>query len=87
MFLKNKLVTNGTLIISTPSHNYRLNENQKPWNPFHLREYNMSDFKNDILNVFDNSFFYSLTAIPEILKIEFQRVANCREDKKMFLKE
>jgi len=83
-FLKEMLSDNGTLIISTPSRNYRLNENQPPWNPYHLREYSMAQFKEEIEKVFKNTCFYSLTAIPEVLKIEFSRVAAGREDKKIF---
>jgi cyclopropane fatty-acyl-phospholipid synthase-like methyltransferase len=86
-FLKNRLSENGILIISTPSRNYRLNENQKPWNPFHLREYNMHDFVTDIEMTFPDTVFYSLSAVPEILKIEFERVSENRASKTMYMAE
>jgi len=85
--LKTKLTKNGILIISTPSRNYRLTEFQKPWNSFHLREYNMDAFKTDINAVFDSVRYFSLSAIPEVLKIEFERVKNYRDDQIMFMNE
>lgn len=85
LFLKNKLTKNCILIISTPSRNYRLTESQKPWNPFHLREYDMDTFNKDIDAVFDDVRYFSLSAIPEVLKIEFERVKNNRGDLIMFM--
>jgi SAM-dependent methyltransferase len=83
-FLKGLLADRGVLILSTPSRSYRLNENQTPWNPYHLREYSFGQFKKEIENIFTVSNFYSLTAISEILEIEFARVASGRLDRKPF---
>jgi 2-polyprenyl-3-methyl-5-hydroxy-6-metoxy-1,4-benzoquinol methylase len=83
-FLHSLLSDHGVLIIATPSRSYRLNENQAPWNPYHLREYSSQQFQKEIIQVFENSHFYSLIGKPEVLAIEFSRVASSRQDQTPF---
>lgn len=86
--LKRLLKSNGILLISTPSHDYRLTKNQKPWNEFHLREYSANDLQKDIEKVFPKTKIMSLKATNEILQIEYNRVASNRDNhipyKKLF---
>ena len=78
--IKRLLKPNGIFLITTPSRTYRLADNQKPWNPYHIREYNSNTLTKDIKNVFDNINTYSITSIKEILDIEFERVRPNRSD-------
>lgn len=78
--IKRILKPNGILVITTPDRRYRLADEQKPWNPFHLREYDIKTYKKDIQNIFPNTTIYSVLASKEILDIEFNRVKPSRSD-------
>ncbi len=81
LYLKNMirvLKPSGTLIITTPSRTYRLSEDQKPWNRFHLREYNSKQLRDDLDKVISNYSLLGITANDEILNIEFNRVKSSR---------
>ncbi len=60
--------------ISTPNRSMRLLPFQKPWNRFHLREYDHRSLARTLGKVFSNIDLYGVTAIPEIVQIERQRV-------------
>lgn len=78
--LKRILKPNGVLIITTPDRRYRLTKNQKPWNPFHLREYDLKTYKQDFKNIFPKTEIFSVLSSKEILNIEFNRVKPNRLD-------
>ena len=78
--IKKLLKPNGIFLITTPSRTYRLAENQKPFNIYHIREYNAKTLCSDISKVFDKFHIFSITAKQEILDIEFERVRPNRSD-------
>ncbi len=78
--IKKLLKPNGTFIVTTPSRTYRLTEGQKPWNKFHLKEYNAKALYNEASKVFTQLEIFSITAQKEILDIEFERVRPARAD-------
>jgi SAM-dependent methyltransferase len=61
-------------IISTPNRLLRLLPFQKPWNRFHLREYDVPGLRGELSAIFHQVQILGITAIPAILDIEKQRV-------------
>ena len=78
--IKRLLKPDGMFIITTPNRNYRLTANQKPWNSYHLREYDYEMLFNEVNNVFSFPNIYSVTAIDEVVNIEKERCRNARSD-------
>ena len=70
----------GLILITTPNRTYRLTQDQLPWNPYHLTEYNENTAKEIAKKYFPNYNIYSITASPEILEIEKERCRPMRDD-------
>lgn len=68
------LKVSGVSIISTPNRRMRLLPFQKPWNRFHLREYDDRGLARAMSDVFARVQTLGITASPPILEIEKQRV-------------
>ncbi len=64
----------GTVILSTPNRVLRLLPFQKPWNRFHLREYDARGLARAVRAVFPRAQMLGITATPPILEIEKRRV-------------
>lgn len=84
IYLKEHLTENGKIVIATPDRNHRLNEGQRPWNPFHLREYDKAGLQKDLKKVFRDFTVYQLTGDKNMLRIEYSRVAGNREDRMIY---
>lgn len=69
----------GTAIFTTPNRCIRLRQNQRPWNPFHIREYEPSRLQNDLQQEFSEVKVEGLFAAPELEKMERARVARSRQ--------
>lgn len=67
-------IATGYAILSTPNRVLRLLPFQKPWNRFHLREYDAHGLRNSVAAYFAQVDVRGITAIPAILEIEQQRV-------------
>jgi 2-polyprenyl-3-methyl-5-hydroxy-6-metoxy-1,4-benzoquinol methylase len=83
IFLKNiqrLLKPEGLFFITTPNREYRLATNQKPWNPFHLREYDKESLSSLIKQVYPNATVLSITGKKELVTIEKERVRIARAD-------
>lgn len=78
--IKRVLKKDGVFIITTPSRTYRLTKDQKPFNPYHLREYDSKGLKNDKKNIFPKSNIFGLLADKEVLALEYYRVLKARAD-------
>ena len=74
----------GVILITTPDRRYRLNDGQKPWNKFHLREYTREQFEAEIKKVFPSAAIYQMTGNKDIISVEYTRVAASRLDKKVY---
>lgn len=83
-FLKSLLNKNGKIIISTPDRRYRLTRSQRPWNQYHLREYDKSDLETDAKRVFPEAQVYQLSGDKNMLRIEYARVVNNRDDRAIY---
>jgi hypothetical protein len=64
----------GVAIISTPNRLLRLLPFQRPWNRFHLREYDARALARVVSAVFPRVELCGITATPAILEIEKRRV-------------
>lgn len=64
----------GTAILSTPNRVLRLLPFQKPWNRFHLREYDARGLARAVSAVFPRIELRGITATQTILEIEKRRV-------------
>ena len=65
----------GRLLLTTPNRVYRLKPGQHPWNPFHLREYDVDSLKNVLLQVFPDVGMLGVCGSPEVQAIEHARLA------------
>ncbi len=77
--IKRVLKKGGRVFITTPNRNYRLGKNEKPWNPFHLREYDKNSLEKDILKVFSKVHIKGIHGTKEIDSVEKKRVENIRK--------
>ncbi len=64
----------GVLILTTPNRVYRLKPGQKPWNRFHVREYEMNELKKLVGKFFDSIECLGIRATDEIQRYEFAKV-------------
>lgn len=72
--IKRVSVVAGMIIISTPNRVLRLLPFQRPWNRFHLREYDARGLARALSAVFPRVQLRGITATPTILEIEKRRV-------------
>lgn len=64
----------GEALITTPNRRVRLLPLQKPWNPYHLREYSYEQLSALLATVFGAHTGYSMLARPEVAAIDLERV-------------
>jgi ubiquinone/menaquinone biosynthesis C-methylase UbiE len=72
--VKRVSVVAGVVIISTPNRVLRLLPFQRPWNRFHLREYDARTLARTVSAVFPRVELRGVTATSPILEIEKRRV-------------
>jgi len=72
--IKRVRAARGVSIISTPNRLLRLLPFQKPWNRFHLREYDARGLARVISAIFPRVQMRGITATPAVLEIEKRRV-------------
>jgi SAM-dependent methyltransferase len=68
------LKPSGKAFISTPNSRLRLLFFQKPWNPYHVREYNDNQLKNELGRFFTEVSLYGIIARDDLQKMEVRRV-------------
>jgi len=68
------LKKNGIFILTTPNRTYRLKPGQKPWNRFHVREYDSKTLKKVLACRFENAEILGVRGNDEVQKIEIERV-------------
>lgn len=64
----------GIFIVSTPNKSCRLRPNQKPWNRFHIREYNPFELESLLRTKFSDVKIFGLKGNEEINKAELKRI-------------
>lgn len=65
----------GIFIVTTPNRKIRLRDGQKPWNRFHVQEYEHRQLRNLLSKYFSDVEIKGLTAIPDIYSLEKRRLA------------
>jgi SAM-dependent methyltransferase len=65
----------GILILTTPNRTYRMRPGRKPWNPFHVREYDASELESLLAGAFAHVAVWGIRGKDEIQAIEHARVA------------
>lgn len=73
--LKRVLKPGGQLLITTPNRLLRLLPGEKPWNPFHLREYDPDGLRNELLPFSPEIRLSGINANGRAREIELRRVS------------
>ena len=81
--IKRVLSPNGLVIFTTPNANIRLEPGMKPWNPFHVHEFNSYGLNNLLSKFFAKVQVYGLFAEEELYSIEFNRLRRRLEYEKI----
>jgi len=64
----------GCIVLTTPNRTYRLWPGQKPWNRFHLREYDARGLKKVLEDVFGEVEVWGIRGTDEVQRKEYARV-------------
>lgn len=76
--IRRVLRDNGKVAFTTPNRCIRLEPGMTPWNPFHVREYEATELEETLRSVFSNVSVEGLFAVPELYKIEYDRVSQAK---------
>lgn len=68
----------GFFFLATPNRTMRLKPRGKPWNVFHIREYECKELEQLLLKVFSQVQIYGLSARSDVLAIERARIKQCQ---------
>lgn len=72
--IRRVLAPGGQLILTTPNRSLRLLPFQRPWNPYHLREFSARQLRRRLQNVFAAVDVFGVAARAEVLAMEKTRV-------------
>ncbi|HII05865.1 MAG TPA: class I SAM-dependent methyltransferase [Methanotrichaceae archaeon] len=64
----------SVFLCTTPNRAYRLEPDQKPWNPFHIREYYAKELERILRNIFCEVKVVGIRGSDEVQAIEIKRV-------------
>jgi len=68
----------GLLILTTPNRELRLEIGQKPWNRFHLREYDAMELQAVLKKAFSDVKVYGIYGNQKLQEMEFARIKTAR---------
>jgi SAM-dependent methyltransferase len=68
----------AVILLTTPNRNHRLNEGERPWNRYHLREYSPEEFEVLLRGHFADVTVYGVRGSPALEQVERTRVARLR---------
>lgn len=68
------LKNGGKLFLTTPNRRHRLEPEQDPWNPYHIREYSVSQLGSLLQEILSKVEMKGVNAREDIRKIEVDRV-------------
>lgn len=71
--IKRVLKKDGLFVCTTPNRLYRLRPGEKPWNPFHLREYAPDNLRAELQAVFGNTELRGVHGTEKAHKTEVAR--------------
>ncbi len=69
----------GYLYLTTPNRKLRLKDNEKPFNRFHITEFDQESLFLIISRVFDNITIYGIDGTPDIHNLELKRIHQLRQ--------
>ena len=72
--IRRALKSKGTCIFATPNRKPRLKQGQKPFNVYHIREFDWQELESLLREAFDNVKIYGLEASEKAFKFEMQRI-------------
>jgi SAM-dependent methyltransferase len=88
--IKRVLSPGGIVVFTTPNARLRLDKEMKPWNPFHVREFDSSELESLLRSSFDHVGILGLFAKEPIYSIEAGRLTrnreNTRDERKLIFK-
>ncbi len=67
------LADDGTVVIATPDRRTRLFRGQRPWNEYHIVEYEPSDFLEALGDRFADVEMFGMSARSDVIDIELKR--------------
>jgi SAM-dependent methyltransferase len=73
------LTPTGVVLITTPNRVYRLNDGQRPWNRYHVREYSASELADVLGRTFGDVTVHGVVAAEPIDSIVRARAARARK--------
>lgn len=76
--LKRVLTPTGLVMFTTPNSLLRLDPGMKPWNPFHVREFDAEQLRSVLENYFANVSVLALYATPPLHKMIADRADRIR---------
>lgn len=68
----------GILMVTTPNRALRLDDGQKPWNRFHLREYNSLGLQSVLKKTFSEVKIYGIYGNQKLQDMELSRIKTAR---------
>jgi SAM-dependent methyltransferase len=68
----------GRIILTTPNRLLRLFPLQRPWNPYHVREYSRRSLSSELSGLFADAQIEGVFAAPDLMRIERARVHQLR---------
>lgn len=76
--IRRVLVPGGTLLLVTPDRRTRLFPGQRPWNRWHLREYDARSLERELSRHFPLVEMYGMNGTPSVVGVEFRRCNRLR---------
>jgi SAM-dependent methyltransferase len=70
--------TDGSALIVTPNRNHRLEDGERPWNRYHIREFSPAELDSVMRRVFEIVELFGVQGSPRMNEIEKSRVARAR---------
>ncbi len=63
----------GIFLVTTPNATYRIQQGQKPWNRYHIREYYPDELETVLKNMFSDITIWGICSTDEVHKMEIER--------------
>jgi SAM-dependent methyltransferase len=73
----------GHVLITTPNRKLRLADGERPWNRYHLREYDAHGLREILMGAFDDVAIYGIRSSEEMERLERTRLARARRYAKL----
>jgi SAM-dependent methyltransferase len=70
----------GMAIFTTPNRELRLDPGMKPWNPFHVHEFEANELKHLLAQHFGDVRVRGLFAAPELYAVEYRRAREAKHN-------